>query len=205
MAEIPDEELWRTHERRRERLVAFARRNLKKHLLKRGKSNREISRASEVLNPEALTIGFARRFATYKRATLIFKDPDRLANILCNREKPVQILFAGKAHPRDSEGKDFIRQIINFARSDKCRNRIVFLEDYDIALARYMVQGVDIWLNNPRKLLEASGTSGMKAACNGALNLSVLDGWWCEGYSNETGWAIGKEEEYDDLRLPGRG
>ena len=199
VAEIPDEELWRTHERRRERLVAFTRRDLKVHLLKRGKSTREIYRASEVLNPEALTIGFARRFATYKRATLIFKDPDRLASILCNREKPVQILFAGKAHPRDSEGKDFIRQIINFARSDKFRNRIVFLEDYDIALARYMVQGVDIWLNNPRKLEEASGTSGMKAACNGALNLSVLDGWWCEGYSNETGWAIGKEEEYDDL------
>ena len=199
VAEIPDEELWRTHERRRERLVAFARRNLKKHLLKRGKSTREISRASEVLNPEALTIGFARRFATYKRATLIFKDPDRLSAILCNREKPVQIIFAGKAHPRDTEGKDFIRQILNFARSDKFRNRIVFLEDYDLALARYMVQGVDIWLNNPRKLLEASGTSGMKAACNGALNLSVLDGWWCEGYSNETGWAIGKEEEYEDL------
>ena len=198
VAEIPDEELWRTHERRRERLVAFARRHLKVHLLKRKKSIREIARASEVLNPEALTIGFARRFATYKRATLIFKNPERLANILTNKDKPVQIIFAGKAHPKDNEGKDLIRQIINFARSDKFRNRIVFIEDYDMALARYLVQGVDIWLNNPRKLLEASGTSGMKAAFNGAINLSVLDGWWWEAYTNETGWAIGKEEEYED-------
>ena len=198
VSEIPDEELWRTHERRRERLVAFARRHLKVHLLKRKKSTREIARAAEVLNPEALTIGFARRFAAYKRATLIFKNPDRLARILSNRDKPVQIIFAGKAHPKDNEGKDLIRQIINFARSDLFRNRIVFIEDYDMALARYMVQGVDIWLNNPRKLLEASGTSGMKAAFNGAINLSVLDGWWWEAYSNETGWAIGKEEEYED-------
>jgi starch phosphorylase len=198
VAEIPDEELWRTHERRRERLVAFARRHLKAHLLVRKKSTREIARASEVLHPEALTIGFARRFAGYKRATLIFENPDRLAGIISNKDRPVQIIFAGKAHPKDTEGKDLIRQIINFARSDKFRNRIVFIEDYDMALARYMVQGVDIWLNNPRKLLEASGTSGMKAAFNGAINLSVLDGWWWEAYSNETGWAIGKEEEYED-------
>ncbi len=198
VSEIPDEELWRTHERRRERLVAFARRHLKVHLLKRKKSTREIARAAEVLNPEALTIGFARRFAAYKRATLIFQNPERLASILSHKDKPVQIIFAGKAHPKDTEGKDLIRQIINFARSDLFRNRIVFIEDYDMALARYLVQGVDIWLNNPRKLLEASGTSGMKAAFNGAINLSVLDGWWWEAYSNTTGWAIGKEEEYED-------
>ncbi|MCX5895048.1 MAG: alpha-glucan family phosphorylase [Proteobacteria bacterium] len=199
VSEIPDEELWRTHARRRERLVAYVRRQLKTHLLERGKSSKEVTRASEVLNPEALTIGFARRFATYKRATLIFKDPDRLAAILCNKQYPVQIIFAGKAHPKDNEGKDLIRQIIHYARSDQFRNRVVFIEDYELPLARYMVQGVDIWLNNPRKLLEASGTSGMKASFNGALNLSVLDGWWYEAFSNETGWAIGKEEEYEDL------
>ncbi|MGC9334061.1 MAG: alpha-glucan family phosphorylase [Anaerolineae bacterium] len=193
---IPDEELWRTHERRRERLVAFARRRLRVQLDQRGSRPAEIRHAEEVLDPEALTIGFARRFATYKRATLLFHDVERLARILGNRDRPVQIIFAGKAHPKDNPGKELIRQIIHHARRPELRNRIAFIEDYDMVVARYLLQGVDIWLNTPRRPHEASGTSGMKATANGALNMSVLDGWWAEGYTPETGWAIGRGEEY---------
>jgi len=199
--EIPGEELWRTHERRRERLVAFARRRLRDQLTRRGAPASEVAQAASVLNPEALTIGFARRFATYKRATLLFRDPDRLARILRERSRPVQILFAGKAHPHDQPGKELIRQITHFARQEEFRRHIVFLEDYDLTTARYLVQGVDVWLNTPRRPLEASGTSGMKAVANGALNLSILDGWWCEGYRPDVGWAIGAGEEYQDLDL----
>ncbi len=195
---IPDEELWRTHERRRERLVAFARRRLRAQLEQRGSRPAEVQAAEEVLNPEVLTIGFARRFATYKRGTLLFQDIDRLARILSNKDRPVQIIFAGKAHPRDNPGKELIRQIIHHARREEFRNRIVFLEDYDMVVARYLVQGVDLWLNTPRRPHEASGTSGMKATANGALNLSILDGWWAEGYTPETGWAIGHGEEYPE-------
>ncbi len=195
---IPDEELWRTHERRRERLVAFARRRLRTQLEQRGSRPPEIRQAEEVLDPEALTIGFARRFATYKRATLLFHDVERLSRIVGDRDRPVQIIFAGKAHPRDNPGKELIRQIIHHARRADFRNRIVFIEDYDMVVARYLLQGVDIWLNTPRRPHEASGTSGMKAAANGALNLSVLDGWWDEAYTAETGWAIGAGEEYGD-------
>lgn len=195
---IPDEELWRTHERRRERLVAFARRTLSKQLEQRGSRPSEIRRAEEVLDPEALTIGFARRFATYKRGTLLFHDLERLARIVGDRDRPVQIIFAGKAHPKDNPGKELIRQIVHHARRPEFRNRIVFLEDYDMVVARYLVQGVDVWLNTPRRPHEASGTSGMKATANGALNLSVLDGWWDEGYTPETGWAIGRGEDYTD-------
>jgi starch phosphorylase len=195
---IPDEELWRTHERRRERLVAFARRRLRRQLEHRGSQPSEIRQAEEVLDPEALTIGFARRFATYKRATLLFHDLQRLARIVGDRERPVQLIFAGKAHPKDNPGKELIRQIIHHARRPEFRNRIVFVEDYDMIVARYLVQGVDVWLNTPRRPHEASGTSGMKATANGALNLSVLDGWWEEGYTPETGWAIGRGEEYAD-------
>ncbi len=195
---IPDEELWRTHERRRERLVTFARQRLRSQLEQRGGSPAEISQADEVLNPEALTIGFARRFATYKRATLLFRDVERLARILGDKDRPVQLIFAGKAHPQDNPGKELIRQIIHLARRQEFRNRIVFLEDYDMVVARYLVQGVDVWLNTPRRPHEASGTSGMKATANGALNLSILDGWWAEGYTPDTGWAIGGGEEYRD-------
>ncbi len=195
---IPDEELWRTHERRRERLVAFARRRLHAQLEQRGSRPSELRYAEEVLDPEALTIGFARRFATYKRAALLFQDLERLTKIVGDRDRPVQIIFAGKAHPRDNPGKDLIRQIIHHARRPEFRNRIVFIEDYDMVVARYLVQGVDIWLNTPRRPHEASGTSGMKATANGALNLSILDGWWDEGYTPETGWAIGHGEEYAD-------
>ena len=196
---IPDVELWRTHERRRERLVAFARSRLKKQVMARGGSQFDISAAVEVLDPSALTIGFARRFATYKRATLIFHDLDRLANILNNPVAPVQLIFAGKAHPRDEEGKKLIQEIIRISQDEKFRKRIVFLENYDMNVARYMVEGCDVWLNNPRRPLEASGTSGMKVIANGGLNFSVLDGWWDEGYDSEVGWKIGNGEEYLDM------
>ncbi len=196
---IPDAELWRTHERRRERLVAFARMRLKKQLQNRNALPAEIARADEVLDPEALTIGFARRFATYKRGTLIFRNLERLTALVNNKDRPVQFIFSGKAHPKDNGGKELIAEIMQFARRPELRRRILFLEDYDMNIARYMVQGVDVWLNNPRRPLEASGTSGMKVACNGGLNLSVLDGWWDEGYDGENGWAIGAGEEYTDL------
>jgi starch phosphorylase len=196
---IPDAELWRTHERRRERLIAFARRRLKAQLKRRGAPLAEIARADEVLDPDALTIGFARRFATYKRGTLIFRNLDRLGAIINDKDRPVQLLFAGKAHPRDHGGKELIAEIVHIARRPEYRRRVVFLEDYEINLARYMVQGVDVWLNNPRRPLEASGTSGMKVCPNGGINLSILDGWWVEGYAQDNGWAIGAGEEYTDL------
>ena len=198
---ISDEELWRMHERGRERLVAFARERLKLQLISRGSGSAEIMEAEDVLNPEYLTIGFARRFATYKRATLLLQNPERLKQIITNTEKPVQFIFAGKAHPKDEPGKDYIRELIHFMRDESIRHRMVFLENYDICVARHMVQGVDVWLNTPRRGLEASGTSGMKAAFNGALNLSILDGWWNEGFQPNLGWAIGKGEEYDDHQL----
>lgn len=196
--QIPDAELWRTHERRKERLVAFARRRLRKQLAARGFPNSEVMKADEVLDPDILTIGFARRFATYKRGTLIFRDLERLKSILNDSERPVQIIFAGKAHPHDNGGKDLIRRIAEIGRWNEFRNRIVFIEDYDINVARYLVQGVDIWLNNPRRPLEASGTSGMKVPVNGGINFSVLDGWWDEAYDGTNGWAIGNGEEYED-------
>lgn len=196
--QIPDAELWRTHERRRERLVAFSRRRLRMQLEQRGAPPAERDQAEEVLDPKALTIGFARRFATYKRATLLFRDPERLGRILNDPQRPVQVIFAGKAHPADQEGKDYIRQVVHLARRPEFRQRIVFLEDYDIKVGRYLYQGVDVWLNTPRRPLEASGTSGMKAAMNGAINVSVLDGWWDEAYDGTNGWAIGRGEEYED-------
>ncbi len=196
---IPDTELWRTHERRRERLVAFARRRMVAQLRKRGAGATELAEAEEILDPEALTIGFARRFATYKRANMILADIDRLTKLISNPDQRLQIIFAGKAHPRDNPGKDLIRQIIHTARQEPFRRSIVFLEDYDMNVARYLVQGVDVWLNTPLRPMEASGTSGMKVAANGGLNLSILDGWWAEGYHPMVGWAIGSGETYDDL------
>lgn len=195
---IPDEELWRAHERRREKLVQFVRQRMQKQLLRSGASPREILQSKEALDSRALTIGFARRFATYKRATLLWRDVDRMFRLIGNTERPVQILYAGKAHPRDDAGKDLIRQIAHIARRQECRARVVFLEEYDMCVARYLVQGVDVWLNTPRRPHEASGTSGMKAAANGVLNCSILDGWWDEAYNHECGWAIGNREEYQD-------
>jgi len=195
---IPDIELWRVHELRRERLVSFARRRLQKQLADRGAPLSEIRAAQERLDSGVLTIGFARRFATYKRATLLFKNPERLRQILLNPERPVQLIIAGKAHPQDTQSKELIRQIIHFAHDPELRKHIVFIEDYDINVARYMLQGVDCWLNTPRRPMEASGTSGMKAAANGALNISIPDGWWCEAeILGENGWSIGKGERYD--------
>ena len=201
---IPAEELWRSHERRRERLVAFARRRLRIQLQRRGASQSEIDAADEVLDPDALTIGFARRFATYKRASLVLSDVQRLQQILNQPGRPVQIVFAGKAHPRDDAGKALIQHVVKFAQQKEFRRRLVFLEDYDMAVARYLVQGSDIWLNTPLRPLEASGTSGMKALANGGLNLSTLDGWWDEAWQDATaekrfiGWAIGNGENYDN-------
>ena len=196
--QIPDEEFWRTHQMCKGRLVSFARNRLKAQIQRRGTYHTELNWAEEVLDPEALTIAFARRFAAYKRGNLLLSDPKRLVKLLSNPKQPVQLIFAGKAHPRDNEGKDIIRQIIHFANQYDVRRRIVFLEDYDINVARVLVRGVDVWLNNPRRPMEASGTSGMKAAINGALNMSTLDGWWCEGYSPKAGWAIGSGENYED-------
>jgi starch phosphorylase len=167
-------------------------------LERRGASQTAIQAADEVLDPEALTIGFARRFAPYKRATLLLSDPERLDRILNNPDLPVQIIFGGKAHPRNDPGKELIRQIVDLARQERFRRQIVFLEDYDMSVARYMVQGADVWLNTPLRPREASGTSGMKATVNGALNLSTLDGWWDEAYQPDVGWAIGRGETYDD-------
>jgi starch phosphorylase len=202
--QIPPEELWRIHERRRENLILFVRQQLRQQLQHRGVAQSQISRASEVLDPEILTIGFARRFATYKRATLLLRDIDRLIRIVNDAKRPVQFIFAGKAHPRDDAGKDLIRQIVLACQRPELRNRFVFLEDYDIEIAKYLVQGVDIWLNNPRRPMEASGTSGMKAAANGILNFSTLDGWWAEaweayaGIPDPVGWAIGRGESYEN-------
>jgi starch phosphorylase len=197
---IPDTELWRIHERCRERLVSLARMRLREQFQRRGLPQSQVEAAEEVLDPDALTIGFARRFATYKRGTLIFRDRERLAAILNNRERPVQLIFSGKSHPRDQGGKELIAQILQYTRQPEFRRRVVFIEDYDMNIARHMVQGCDVWLNNPRRPLEASGTSGMKAAANGVLNLSVLDGWWVEGYQGDNGFAIGQGEEYTDLQ-----
>lgn len=196
--QIPDAELWAAHEARRNKMVDWARRHQVGKFEKRGASEREVSEAQEILDPGILTIGFARRFATYKRGDLLLREIDRLKSILNNPERPVQFVFAGKAHPRDDAGKELIRRLVHFARAEDVRRRFVFLEDYDMAMARYLVQGVDVWLNNPRRPMEASGTSGMKVIANGGLNFSVLDGWWAEGYDPHVGWEIGRGQEYDD-------
>ena len=196
--QIPDEEFWRAHQRCKGQLIAFTRNWLKAQIKRRGTYHSELNWAEEVLDVEALTIGFARRFVNYKRGSLLLKDPQRLVKMLNNPDRPVQIIFAGKAHPKDNGGKEIIRQIVRFASEYGVQRRIIFLEDYDIDVARMLVRGVDVWLNNPRRPMEASGTSGMKAAINGALNVSTLDGWWCEGYKPDGGWAVGVEKTYND-------
>lgn len=193
--DIPDEEMWLTHQRLKARLIDFVRERVRNQRTRLGESPEAVRHVSRLLNPEVLTIGFARRFATYKRATLLFADPDRLHKLLVNTERPVQFVFAGKAHPKDEPGKQFIQKVYQFTRMPEFENRIVFVEDYDHYVGRRMYQGVDLWLNNPRRPLEASGTSGMKLPPSGGLNLSVLDGWWCEAYAQnkKAGWAIGAE------------
>lgn len=201
VANIPDGELWRMRERRRGRLVSFVRTRLVEQMRRHGVGATAIREAAEVLDPDALTIVFARRFATYKRAVMLMNDLDRLERLLTDPDRPVQMIFAGKAHPADNEGKAFIKRIMDVCRQPRFRNRIVFIENYDINVARYLVQGADVWLNNPRRPLEACGTSGMKAAANGGLNLSILDGWWDEGYEPGLGWAIGTTEENENHDL----
>jgi starch phosphorylase len=193
---IPDGELYRAHNHNKERLVFFTRERLKKQLEDKGKSQQEVKRTQQILDPHALTIGFARRFATYKRGYMLFSDLDRLRKIMSDKNRPVQFVFAGKAHPKDNHGKEIIKSIMHIAQMEEFRNHIVFLENYDLDLAAKLVAGVDVWLNTPRRPQEASGTSGMKAAMNGALNLSILDGWWEEGYTPDTGWAIGVPADY---------
>jgi starch phosphorylase len=194
-----DEEVFRAREAGRSNLVSFTRAHLRRTLVERGVSPSALGWCDEVLDHRALTIGFARRFATYKRATLLLSQPDRLRRLLLSPDRPVQLVFAGKAHPADEAGKDLIRQIVAFTADPEVRHRMVFLDDYDIALARMLLQGADVWLNNPRRPLEACGTSGMKAALNGALNLSILDGWWDEWFDGENGWAISSAEGVEDL------
>ncbi|MDR1546950.1 MAG: alpha-glucan family phosphorylase [Deltaproteobacteria bacterium] len=201
VSQIPLSELWRAHCHCRESLVAFARRAQHRQLKRQGAPASSLQKAMELLSPDTLTIGFARRFATYKRATLLFSDPKRLAAILNHPERPIQLIVAGKAHPQDNEGKAFIKQIIHYSREERFQNRIVFIENYNIHLASLLTSGCDVWLNNPRRPLEACGTSGMKALANGALNLSVLDGWWDEGYAPQYGWAIGRGEVEADQQL----
>jgi len=195
---IPDAELWGSHQRLKERLIGAVRKKFQEQLRNRGVHSSYITEAGEALDPAALTIGFARRFATYKRATLLLKDPGRLANIMNIPGKPLQFIFGGKAHPADEGGKRLIKEIVHLSEQEPFRNKIIFLENYDISLARIMVQGVDVWLNTPRRPMEASGTSGMKVVPNGGLTVSTLDGWWPEGYDGENGWAIGSGEEYED-------
>jgi glycogen phosphorylase len=196
--EIPNQELWEVHRKRKRRMVAYVRERAGNSAMARKASAAEIRRVSEVLDPDVFTIGFARRFATYKRATLIFRDVARLKRLLNNPKMPVQIVIAGKAHPKDHPGKTLIREIVTLSRDPELAKRLIFVEDYSIQVAREMVQGVDLWLNNPRRGEEACGTSGMKASINGILNLSVLDGWFDEAYEISGGWAIGDRIPYSD-------
>jgi starch phosphorylase len=191
--DIPDAQLWSTHQSLKLRLIDFVRERERRRRERVGESPESIRKVNRILDPEILTVGFARRFATYKRGTLLFGDKERLKKLLNDTTRPVQFIFAGKAHPQDEGGKALIRAVYQFSREAGIDHRLVFVEDYDSYIARRLVQGVDLWLNHPLRPLEASGTSGMKIAPNGGLNLSVLDGWWCEGHNGNNGWTIGSE------------
>ncbi|MEZ6112160.1 MAG: alpha-glucan family phosphorylase [Pirellulaceae bacterium] len=198
-------ELWETHNALKNLLLSFVRRRVSRQCRRRGESDDIVEAARNVLDPNILTIGFGRRFATYKRATLLLNDLERIEQLVNDAERPIQIIYAGKAHPKDEPGKKFIQAIANMRRNPRLSHRVVFIEDYDINVCRHMIQGVDVWLNNPRRPLEASGTSGQKAVLNGGLNLSVLDGWWAEAYDGSNGFAIGKghshqSDEITDVR-----
>jgi starch phosphorylase len=195
---IPAAELWQAHVRQKRELAVFARGRLRAQFARHGEAPRTLQQLGSALDPKALTIGFARRFATYKRSGMIFTDPERLARLLSNEDRPVQLVFAGKAHPADRPGQSVIQEIFGRTRAPEFRGRVFILEDYDMRIGRFLVQGVDVWLNNPRRPLEASGTSGMKAAMNGVVNLSVLDGWWDEGFADDNGWAIGGRESLEN-------
>lgn len=199
--QVPDGELWAAHEQRKQLMVGMVRSRLHAEYLRNGETARSLARAASILDPNAFTIGFARRFATYKRASLLFRDLERITHLLHHPERPVQIVFAGKAHPADDPGKALIREIYQLSRQFEFEGKIVFVENYDMNLARHLVAGVDVWLNTPRRPREASGTSGQKAALNGVPNLSILDGWWVEGYAGANGWAIGENRDYKDPEL----
>ena len=194
---IPNDKLWQVHKERKEKLLQLVAKSTTERLRRSGYSYEEINEIVSKLNPDALTIGFARRFATYKRATLIFKDIERITQILNNNDKPVQLIFAGKAHPADKEGQDLIRYIHQVSMMPQFKGKIFLLENYNIAMSRYLVSGVDVWVNAPRRPMEASGTSGQNASVNGVINFSVLDGWWAEGYDQTNGWTIGTNAEYE--------
>lgn len=199
LAEAPDREIWEVHLTLKRKLMSYLRERVRSRWVNGSNDPTQVLTSGTLLDPEALTIGFARRFATYKRANLILRDLERLEKILLDIHRPVQIIFAGKAHPADEPGKSLIQHIYNLAKHNRLGGRIAFVEDYDMLMARYLTQGVDVWLNTPRRPREASGTSGMKAAINGIPNLSILDGWWAEGYNGANGWAIGEERDYDSL------
>ncbi|MDL1980190.1 MAG: alpha-glucan family phosphorylase [Deltaproteobacteria bacterium] len=192
------EGLWRAHEMNRSRLIGACRQQMVKQYGRRNAPKPVMEEVGSVLDHDILTIAFARRFTAYKRANLLLNDPERFEAILTSRTHPVQFIFAGKAHPKDHEGKELIQRLIKFSQRPSARHRIIFLENYDMHIARHLVQGADVWLNTPRRPFEACGTSGMKAAINGVLNMSILDGWWDEAYSENTGWRIGNGEEYAD-------
>ncbi|MBI3958353.1 MAG: alpha-glucan family phosphorylase, partial [Chloroflexi bacterium] len=191
LSAIPDQELWDVHNQRKAKMVEFVRDRVRRQCIRHGEGPRRLAEAGRLLDPDALTLGFARRFATYKRATLIFRDLERLKRILTDPERPAQIVFAGKAHPKDEPGKALIQRIYQLSQQPELVGKIVFVENYDMNVARHLIAGVDVWLNNPRRPHEASGTSGQKAALSGAPNFSILDGWWREGYDGTNGWAIG--------------
>jgi starch phosphorylase len=196
--EIPDADLWAAHEQAKDDLIGWARRRIARQRTRHGEGPQTVSATGGLLDPRALTLGFARRFATYKRATLLFRDPLRLARLLNHPERPVQIVFAGKAHPADRPGQEFIRKVYSYAQQPEFAGKVVFLEDYDIDMARRLVSGCDVWLNTPIRPHEASGTSGQKASLNGLPNCSIIDGWWEEGYDGKNGWAIGERRDYQD-------
>jgi len=195
---IPDEELWYTHCTLKLKMIMYLREKIKEQRKANGEPYNRIKEAETLLDPNVLTIGFARRFATYKRANLIFRNFARIQKILNNPAMPIQIIFAGKAHPADYPAQEVIKNISDIARQEGFNGKVIIVENYNMTTARYLVQGVDIWLNNPRRPLEASGTSGQKAGINGVINFSILDGWWCEGYDGKNGWAIGMEASYDN-------
>jgi glycogen phosphorylase len=196
--DVSDQNLWAMRQASRQALVAYARQRYARQLAESGGSQEEIAQAEQILDPEALTLGFARRFATYKRPTLLLHDPERLIRLLSDLKRPVQILLAGKAHPADGPGQDMIRQWVQFTRRPEVAGRVIFLSDYDMLLTEQLVSGVDVWINTPRRPWEACGTSGMKVLANGGLNLSELDGWWAEAYSPQVGWALGDGREHGD-------
>jgi starch phosphorylase len=191
-------ELWETHNALKNNLLSFVRRRASRQCRRRGENDDVVEAARRVLDPRVLTIGFGRRFATYKRANLLFSQIDRIAEMLQHETRPLQLIYAGKAHPKDEPGKGFIQEIANLRHDPRFEGRVAFIEDYDINVCRHLIQGVDVWLNNPRRPLEASGTSGQKVVLNGGLNCSVLDGWWAEAFNGVNGFAIGQGRSHVD-------